>query len=78
MKKNKLLIILDGWGHSNNREANAILMAKTPNWDYLNATYPSTLISTSGNCVGLPEGQMGNSELQKSIKPLFIVIRLHN
>ncbi len=63
MKKNKLLIILDGWGHSNNREANAILMAKTPNWDYLNATYPSTLISTSGNCVGLPEGQMGNSEV---------------
>ncbi len=63
MKKNKLLIVLDGWGHSNNREDNAILMAKTPNWDYLNATYPNTLISTSGNCVGLPEGQMGNSEV---------------
>ena len=63
MKKNKLLIVLDGWGYSNNREDNAILMAKTPNWDYLNATYPNTLISTSGNCVGLPEGQMGNSEV---------------
>ncbi len=63
MKKNKLLLILDGWGHSNSREDNAILMAKTPNWDYLNATYPNTLISTSGNCVGLPEGQMGNSEV---------------
>jgi len=35
MKKNKLLLILDGWGHSNSREDNAILMAKTPNWDYL-------------------------------------------
>ena len=63
MKKNKLLLILDGWGHSNSREDNAILMAKTPNWDYLIANYPNTLISTSGNCVGLPEGQMGNSEV---------------
>ncbi len=63
MKKNKLLIVLDGWGHSNNRKDNAILMAKTPSWDSLIANYPNTLISTSGNSVGLPEGQMGNSEV---------------
>ena len=63
MKKNKLLLILDGWGHSNDRENNAILMAKTPNWDSLIANYPNTLIGTSGNSVGLPDGQMGNSEV---------------
>ncbi|MBV37779.1 MAG: phosphoglycerate mutase (2,3-diphosphoglycerate-independent) [Rhodospirillaceae bacterium] len=63
MKKNKLLIVLDGWGHSNNRKDNAILMAKTPSWDSLIANYPNTLIGTSGNSVGLPEGQMGNSEV---------------
>ena len=57
------LIILDGWGHREDAEGNAILAAKKPNWDTLIQKYPHTLISGSGRCVGLPEGQMGNSEV---------------
>lgn len=57
------LIILDGWGHNPNREHNAIAQANTPNWDKLLANNPNTLIYTSGLNVGLPEGQMGNSEV---------------
>jgi len=57
------LIILDGWGHSENQESNAIALAKKPNWDYLTANYPNTLISGSGADVGLPSDQMGNSEV---------------
>ncbi len=57
------LIILDGWGHSDEPEANAIFAAKTPNWDKLWQTQPKTLIHCSGTSVGLPEGQMGNSEV---------------
>ena len=63
MKQTKLLIILDGWGHSEATENNAIAMADTPNWDYFINNYPHTLISTSGISVGLPIGQMGNSEV---------------
>jgi len=63
MKQTKLLIILDGWGHSESTENNAIAMADTPNWDYFINNYPHTLISTSGISVGLPIGQMGNSEV---------------
>ena len=63
MKQTKLLIILDGWGHSESTENNAIAMADTPNWDYFINNYPHTLISTSGISVGLPMGQMGNSEV---------------
>lgn len=58
-----VLLILDGWG---NREAaldNAISVAHTPNWDKLLAQSPHTLIKTDGLAVGLPEGQMGNSEV---------------
>jgi 2,3-bisphosphoglycerate-independent phosphoglycerate mutase len=57
------LIILDGWGYSANSEDNAIMAANTPTWDQLIATYPHTLLQGSGSCVGLPEGQMGNSEV---------------
>lgn len=57
------LIILDGWGHRDETEHNAIANANTPTWDRLLADHPNTLIQTSGNAVGLPEGQMGNSEV---------------
>lgn len=57
------LIILDGWGYREDPEANAIAQAKKPNWDQLWQEYPHMLISGSGRCVGLPEGQMGNSEV---------------
>lgn len=57
------LIILDGWGHNPHREHNAIAQANTPIWDALLANNPNTLINTSGLNVGLPDGQMGNSEV---------------
>jgi 2,3-bisphosphoglycerate-independent phosphoglycerate mutase len=57
------LIILDGWGYSENLEDNAILAAKKPVWDQLWRDYPHTLISASGAGVGLPGDQMGNSEV---------------
>ena len=59
----RLLLILDGWGHRDEVDANAISMANTPTWDKLLAEHPNTLIHTSGLKVGLPEGQMGNSEV---------------
>ena len=62
-KKSTVLIILDGWGYSESTESNAIYHAKTPVMDDLMANYPNTLINTSGMAVGLPEGQMGNSEV---------------
>ena len=58
-----VLIILDGWGYSEQKVGNAIAQAHTPVWDKLWATAPHTLISGSGLDVGLPEGQMGNSEV---------------
>ncbi|MET0069400.1 MAG: 2,3-bisphosphoglycerate-independent phosphoglycerate mutase [Candidatus Thiodiazotropha sp.] len=57
------LIILDGWGYSEERDANAIANAATPVWDRLWQEHPHTLINTSGASVGLPGGQMGNSEV---------------
>ena len=62
-KKPLVLIIMDGWGHSESTESNAIYHAKTPVLDKLWKDYPSTLISGSGMDVGLPNGQMGNSEV---------------
>jgi len=56
-------IILDGWGYSEETESNAIHHAKKPVWDRLWAQYPHTLIKGSGTEVGLPSGQMGNSEV---------------
>src|SRR3982750_1050828 len=58
-----VLTILDGWGYSPDTDGNAIALAKKPTYDHLLATYPNTLINTSGPSVGLPEGQMGNSEV---------------
>lgn len=58
-----VLLILDGWGYSENQECNAIYSADTPNWDRMWNEYPHTLIETSGARVGLPDGQMGNSEV---------------
>ena len=62
-RKTHLLLILDGWGHREERDFNAIALAHTPNWDKLWKHYPHTLISGSGLDVGLPAGQMGNSEV---------------
>jgi len=58
-----VLVILDGWGYREAVEGNAIALAKTPVMDSLWQAYPHTLIRTSGKDVGLPEGQMGNSEV---------------
>ena len=58
-----VLTILDGWGHRESTEANAIATAKTPIFNSLQYAYPHTLINTSGKAVGLPNGQMGNSEV---------------
>src|ERR1700677_4882774 len=58
-----VLIILDGWGYRAETKANAIARARKPVYDRLLREYPSTLIHTSGPFVGLPEGQMGNSEV---------------
>jgi len=57
-----ILTILDGWGYRAETNANAIALARKPTYDRLLREYPNTLIHTSGPFVGLPEGQMGNSE----------------
>ena len=58
-----VLMILDGFGHSDSPDYNAIYHANTPVWDRLRAERPWSLISGSGMDVGLPDGQMGNSEV---------------
>ena len=58
-----VLAVLDGWGINTEEDANAIRKARTPNIDKLTASFPSTELRTSGNSVGLPPGQMGNSEV---------------
>src|SRR5271169_3809733 len=58
-----VLIILDGWGYRAETKANAIALARKPTYDRLLREYPNTLIQTSGPYVGLPDGQMGNSEV---------------
>ena len=58
-----VLLILDGLGINNNEKANAVFHAKTPNLDRLNSSYPNSSLLTHGERVGLPEGQMGNSEV---------------
>ena len=63
MKHKACLIILDGWGKGNPDAGNAVHMAKTPFADFLNANYPHSTLRTDGEFVGLPEGQMGNSEV---------------
>jgi 2,3-bisphosphoglycerate-independent phosphoglycerate mutase len=58
-----VLTVLDGWGYSPAIDGNAIAASRKPTYDHLLATYPNSLIYTSGPAVGLPEGQMGNSEV---------------
>ncbi len=58
-----VLVILDGWGYCEETKGNAIAASSTPVMDSLMKAYPNTLINTSGKAVGLPEGQMGNSEV---------------
>ncbi|MCR6545159.1 2,3-bisphosphoglycerate-independent phosphoglycerate mutase [Dehalobacterium formicoaceticum] len=62
-KKPLILMILDGWGSCEQVEGNAIMCAWLPNYQHLLSTYPHTLLKASGEAVGLPEGQMGNSEV---------------
>src|SRR5919106_1390386 len=58
-----VLVVLDGWGYRREREGNAIELASTPVWHRLWGSFPRTLLEASGLAVGLPEGQMGNSEV---------------
>lgn len=62
-RKKAMLIIMDGWGHGENAAASAIAQAKTPNVDSYYSRYPNAELRTDGEFVGLPEGQMGNSEV---------------
>ena len=63
MAKKALLMILDGWGIGNHSKSDAIFSTPTPYWDYLVKTYPHSQLQASGENVGLPDGQMGNSEV---------------
>ena len=63
MKKPYALIIMDGFGINERHEGNAIFSAKTPNIDKYMAECPHSIVHASGMDVGLPEGQMGNSEV---------------
>ena len=63
MAKKLVLIILDGWGIGDGSKADAIANSKTPFYDHLLKTYPHSQLLTDGENVGLPEGQMGNSEV---------------
>ena len=60
--KKALLVILDGWGIGDQSESDVIAQTPTPYFDYLEATYPHSELQASGEYVGLPDGQMGNSE----------------
>src|ERR1051326_8811596 len=62
-KKPVVLVVLDGWGYRPEREGNAIALANTPTWDALVSKHPRTRLEASGLAVGLPAGQMGNSEV---------------
>ncbi len=62
-KRPLVLTILDGWGYRRQIESNAIALARKPTYDKLLAEYPNTLIHASEHFVGLPDGQMGNSEV---------------
>ena len=63
MSKKALLMILDGWGIGDHKKDDVIFNTPTPYWDYLLATYPHSELQASGENVGLPDGQMGNSEV---------------
>lgn len=63
MSKKALLMILDGWGIGDRKKDDVIFNTPTPYWDYLVSTYPHSQLQASGENVGLPDGQMGNSEV---------------
>ena len=63
MAKKALLMILDGWGIGNHGKGDVIFNTATPYMDYLAETYPNSQLQASGENVGLPDGQMGNSEV---------------
>ena len=63
MAKKALLMILDGWGIGDHKKDDVIFETPTPYWDNLLATYPHSQLQASGENVGLPDGQMGNSEV---------------
>ncbi|MGE5379713.1 MAG: 2,3-bisphosphoglycerate-independent phosphoglycerate mutase, partial [Methylocystaceae bacterium] len=63
MKHPVVLMVLDGWGVRREEAGNAVLAAKPCNFEQLAADYPYTELNTSGLYVGLPDGQMGNSEV---------------
>ena len=63
MSKRALLMILDGWGIGNHSKSDVIFSTPTPYWDHLLETYPHSQLQASGENVGLPDGQMGNSEV---------------
>src|SRR5687767_13056365 len=62
-KRAVVLVVMDGWGYRAARDGNAIALSRTPTWDGLWASPSRTLLQASGLAVGLPEGQMGNSEV---------------
>jgi len=65
MQKNRplILIVLDGWGVAPDGDTNAISLARKPFWDKLSVAYPHTTLGASGENVGLPHGEAGNSEV---------------
>ncbi len=63
MASKALLMILDGWGIGDHSKSDVISVTPTPYWDYLLKTYPHSELQASGENVGLPDGQMGNSEV---------------
>ena len=63
MAKKALLMILDGWGIGDRQKDDVIYVTPTPYWDSLLANYPHSQLQASGENVGLPDGQMGNSEV---------------
>ena len=62
-KQTVVLCIMDGWGINKEKDFNAVALAKTPNFDYLTKNYPFSTLDASGEEVGLPAGQVGNSEV---------------
>ena len=63
MANKALLVILDGWGVGNHGKGDVIFNTPTPYWDHLVSVYPNSQLQASGENVGLPAGQMGNSEV---------------
>ena len=58
-----VLCIMDGWGLDNDKKNNAVALAKTPNYNFFLRNFPNSKLEASGEYVGLPKGQIGNSEV---------------